>query len=55
MESTTIVIDLGKRAFQIHFVDTDGTIHSKANEFGVVFSQGRHPSIQAAQAAIATH
>jgi transposase len=30
MEPTTIAIDLAKRVFQIHFVDTDGTIHSKA-------------------------
>jgi transposase len=30
MEPTTIAIDLAKRVFQIHFVDTDGAIHSKA-------------------------
>ncbi|WP_338911155.1 IS110 family transposase [Mycetohabitans rhizoxinica] len=30
MEPTTIAIDLAKRVFQIHFVDTDGTIRSKA-------------------------
>lgn len=29
MEPTTIAIDLAKRVFQIHFVDPDGTIHSK--------------------------
>ncbi|PCE30377.1 IS110 family RNA-guided transposase [Burkholderia ubonensis] len=29
MEPTTIAIDLAKRVFQIHFVDTDGAIHSK--------------------------
>lgn len=30
MEPATIAIDLGKRVFQIHFVDPNCTIHSKA-------------------------